>query len=133
MVIYLFKVNSLFKTIGILLTNRLCRQFGPNTFHRKYRVLEIGGHIYILVVLFGDPIYLQSVIIHSANGGKGEGCPVEEHSVALLCEYGVRKPVETAGKGNLQTRITSCAIFGRSTTPTYSKTLQAEHWLQCSL
>jgi hypothetical protein len=32
-----------------------------------------------------DPIYLQSVIIHSANGGKGEGCLVEEYSVALLC------------------------------------------------
>jgi hypothetical protein len=28
---------------------------------------------------------------------------VEECSVALLCEYGVRKPCETAGKGNLQT------------------------------
>jgi hypothetical protein len=32
-----------------------------------------------------DPIYLQSVTIHSANGGKGEGCLVEEYSVALLC------------------------------------------------
>jgi hypothetical protein len=32
-----------------------------------------------------DPIYLQSVIIHSANGGKGEGRHVEEYSVALLC------------------------------------------------
>jgi hypothetical protein len=32
-----------------------------------------------------DPIYLQSVTIHSANGGKGEGWHVEEHSVALLC------------------------------------------------
>jgi hypothetical protein len=30
-------------------------------------------------------MYLQSVIIHSANGGKGEGCLVEEYSVALLC------------------------------------------------
>jgi hypothetical protein len=28
---------------------------------------------------------LQSVIIHSVNGGKGEGCLVEEYSVALLC------------------------------------------------
>jgi hypothetical protein len=27
------------------------------------------------------PIYLQSVIIHSPNGGKGEGCLVEEYSV----------------------------------------------------
>jgi hypothetical protein len=33
---------------------------------------------------YRDPIYLQSVIIHSANGGKGEGCLVEEYSVALL-------------------------------------------------
>jgi hypothetical protein len=33
-----------------------------------------------------DPIYLQSVIIHSANGGKGEGCLVEEYSVALQNE-----------------------------------------------
>jgi hypothetical protein len=24
-------------------------------------------------------------IIHSANGGKGEGCLVEEYTVALLC------------------------------------------------
>jgi hypothetical protein len=34
-------------------------------------------------------MYLQSVTIHSANGGKGEG---------------VRKPCETAGNRNLQTR-----------------------------
>jgi hypothetical protein len=32
-----------------------------------------------------DPIYLLSVIIHSPNGGKGEGWHVEEYSVALLC------------------------------------------------
>jgi hypothetical protein len=32
-----------------------------------------------------DPIYLQSVTIHSANGGKGEGWHAEEYSVALLC------------------------------------------------
>jgi hypothetical protein len=32
-----------------------------------------------------NPIYLQSVTIHSANGGKGEGWHVEEYSVALLC------------------------------------------------
>jgi hypothetical protein len=32
-----------------------------------------------------DPIYLQSVTIHSENGGKGEGWHVEEYSVALLC------------------------------------------------
>jgi hypothetical protein len=43
---------------------------------------------------FKDPIYLQAVIKHSANGGK----------------YGVRKPCETAGKGNLQTRITSTTM-----------------------
>jgi calcineurin-like phosphoesterase len=30
-----------------------------------------------------DPIYLQSVIIHSENGGKGEGWHVEEYSVTL--------------------------------------------------
>jgi hypothetical protein len=34
---------------------------------------------------YKDPIYLQSVTIHSANGGKDEGCLVEEYSVALLC------------------------------------------------
>jgi hypothetical protein len=38
-----------------------------------------------LIFFLKDPIYLQSVIIHSAHGGKGEGCPVEEYSVALLC------------------------------------------------
>jgi hypothetical protein len=37
------------------------------------------------VFLERDPIYLKSVIIHSANGGKGEGWHVEEYSVALLC------------------------------------------------
>jgi hypothetical protein len=30
--------------------------------------------------LVRDAIYLQSVLIHSANGGKGEGCIVEEYS-----------------------------------------------------
>jgi hypothetical protein len=40
---------------------------------------------YNFFFLHRDPIYLQSVIIHSANGGKGEGCLVEEYSVALLC------------------------------------------------
>jgi hypothetical protein len=34
-----------------------------------------------------DPIYLQSVIIHSANGGKCEGWHVEEYSVALRGKY----------------------------------------------
>jgi hypothetical protein len=37
-------------------------------------------------IFLKDPIYLQSVIIHSANGGKDEGCLVEEYSVALLCK-----------------------------------------------
>jgi hypothetical protein len=36
-------------------------------------------------IFLKDPIYLQSVTIHSANGGKGEGWHVEEYSVALLC------------------------------------------------
>jgi hypothetical protein len=40
----------------------------------------------IFFVLHEDPIYLQAVILHSANGGKGEGCLVEECSVALLCK-----------------------------------------------
>jgi hypothetical protein len=43
----------------------------------------IGG-IYLFIFL-KDPIYLQSVIIHAANGGKGEGWHVEEYSVALFC------------------------------------------------
>jgi hypothetical protein len=43
-------------------------------------------YIYIFFsFLLKDPIYLQSVIIHSANGEKGEGWHVEEYSVALLC------------------------------------------------
>jgi hypothetical protein len=33
---------------------------------------------------------LQSVIIHSANGGKGEGCLVEEYSVALQNESDIQ-------------------------------------------
>jgi hypothetical protein len=41
----------------------------------------ISGKIFFLK----DPIYLQSVTIHSANGAKGEGWHVEEYSVALLC------------------------------------------------
>jgi hypothetical protein len=35
---------------------------------------------------YEDPIYLQSVVIYLANGGKGEGCLVEEYSVALQNE-----------------------------------------------
>jgi hypothetical protein len=48
----------------------------------------IVRYIYIYIAEFfflKDPIYLQSVTIHSANGGKGEGWLVEECSVALLC------------------------------------------------
>jgi hypothetical protein len=41
-------------------------------------------HLFIIFFL-KDPIYLQSVTIHSANGGKGEGWHVEEYSLALLC------------------------------------------------
>jgi hypothetical protein len=41
--------------------------------------------IFCVFFFLRDPIYLQSVIIHSANGGKGEGCLVEEYSAALLC------------------------------------------------
>jgi hypothetical protein len=40
----------------------------------------------IIFFFLKNPIYLQSVTIHSANGGKGEGWHVEEYSVALLCE-----------------------------------------------
>jgi hypothetical protein len=39
----------------------------------------------VIKCIFLDLIYLQAVIIHSANGGKGEGWLVEEYSVALLC------------------------------------------------
>jgi hypothetical protein len=53
---------------------------------------------------------LQPVIIHSANGGKVLRIACKKEPVALLFKYGVRKPVETAGKGNLQTRITSTKI-----------------------
>jgi hypothetical protein len=31
-------------------------------------------------------IFILYLIIHSANGGKGEGWHVEEYSVALLCK-----------------------------------------------
>jgi hypothetical protein len=47
----------------------------------KQKKAEVEEKIFFLK----DPIYLQSVIIHSANGGKGEGWHVEEYSVALLC------------------------------------------------
>jgi hypothetical protein len=51
---------------------------------------QIYGQVSFFIIVspkifFKDPIYLQSVIIHSANGGKGEGWHVEEYSVALLC------------------------------------------------
>jgi hypothetical protein len=42
----------------------------------------------LLLLLERGPIYLQSVIIHSANGGKGEGCLVEKYSVELLSVRG---------------------------------------------
>jgi hypothetical protein len=42
-----------------------------------YYRLQINWDFFCLL----DPIYLQSVIIHSANGGKGEGWHVEEYSV----------------------------------------------------
>jgi hypothetical protein len=58
---------------------------------------------------------LQAVIIHPASGGKGEGWLVEEYSLALLCENEVRRPCETAGKGNLQTK-------------TYKQELQKLQW-----
>jgi hypothetical protein len=46
---------------------------------------DYGEHGLYTIFFIRDPIYLQSVIIHSANGGKGEGWHVEEYSVALLC------------------------------------------------
>jgi hypothetical protein len=47
------------------------------------RSVSMGKHVMINFFWHKDPIYLQSVIIHSANGGKVEGCLVEEYSVAL--------------------------------------------------
>jgi hypothetical protein len=47
--------------------------------------IEMGSVAIKIFFFWKDPIYLQSVIIHSANGGKGEGWHVEEYSVALLC------------------------------------------------
>jgi hypothetical protein len=44
-----------------------------------------GGEALQIFFCYKDPIYLQSVIIHSANAGKGEGWHVVEYSVALLC------------------------------------------------
>jgi hypothetical protein len=55
---------------------------------------QLSRHMYIYITynfcpilhfFLKDPIYLQAVIIHSANSGKGEGWHVEEYSVALLC------------------------------------------------
>jgi hypothetical protein len=46
---------------------------------------EKGGVIARNFFFLKDLIYLQSVTIHSANGGKGEGWHVEEYSLALLC------------------------------------------------
>jgi hypothetical protein len=61
------------------LTLNFCVTENKITLHLFFVGLEI--HFFFLK----DPIYLQSVIIHSANGGKGEGLHVEEYSVALLC------------------------------------------------
>jgi hypothetical protein len=48
--------------------------------------MEFSFLVFLDYIFFlKDPIYLQSVTIHSANGGKGEGWHVEEYSVALLC------------------------------------------------
>jgi hypothetical protein len=49
---------------------------------KNLKCLAADLHIFFLK----DPIYLQSVIIHSENGGKGEGWHVEEYSVALQNE-----------------------------------------------
>jgi hypothetical protein len=48
---------------------------------------------------------LQSVIIHSANGGMGEGCLGEEYSVALSVSNGFGNWWRQ-GNRNLQTRNT---------------------------
>jgi hypothetical protein len=45
----------------------------------------VAGTRDLIIFFVRDPIYLQSVIIHSENGMKGEGWHVEEYSVALLC------------------------------------------------
>jgi hypothetical protein len=47
---------------------------------------EIPHLVIFVLVVRETPIYLKSVIIHSENGGKGEGCLVEVYSVALLCK-----------------------------------------------
>jgi hypothetical protein len=57
----------------------------------KVKAMCVSGNWYSKTLLCGeffffkDPIYLQSVIILSANGGKGKGWHVEEYSVALQC------------------------------------------------
>jgi hypothetical protein len=45
-------------------------------------VMLLHSRCIATIVFFKFPIYLQSVRIHSANGGKGEGCLAEECSVA---------------------------------------------------
>jgi hypothetical protein len=44
-----------------------------------------------------DPVYLQSVTIHAANDGKGEGWHVEEYSVALLLVRGSETGEDSGG------------------------------------
>jgi hypothetical protein len=55
---------------GFYSTNIIGQQICP---HGNYAKI-LKNHFFLL-----DPIYLQSVIIHLANGGKGEGCLVEEY------------------------------------------------------
>jgi hypothetical protein len=49
------------------------------------KLFTLCSHGKLTGIFFRYPIYLQSVMIHSANGGKGKGWHVEEYSVALLC------------------------------------------------
>jgi hypothetical protein len=55
--------------------------------HVIYRVCHVRNNIrnfFFVFFVLKDQIYLQSVTIHSANGGQGERWHVEEYSVALL-------------------------------------------------
>jgi hypothetical protein len=76
---------------GLLRSNVLLGYHGneiSKPLHSNGHVLidaHVGGSHTILDFFLKGPIYLQSVTIHSANGGKGEGYLVEEYSVALLC------------------------------------------------
>jgi hypothetical protein len=59
--------------------------FSPYNSNRAQHTLLSLNYYITLFFFYKDPMYLQSVIIYSANGGKGKGCLVEEYSVALLC------------------------------------------------